>query len=218
MDRGHKVISSNFGAARTTTAIPRGPTRGSDGAPVVIGLPARSRHRDELKSGLHTSAAKRWRAVIAALMRLVVVAAALAALDTRCPAQIPEPRVQGPWAYTQRFDEFLHGTEFMAGTPAANDEDTWFLLACRANQRLSVALMHIGPFPYSLISPITITLRSDAILQMQRLSHKFVLRLFCNRELDSTLRHANGRAAPAQLRRKEPAYSGLMLVSLLILA
>jgi hypothetical protein len=59
-----------------------------------------------------------------------------------------ETGVQGRWAYSRQAtpDAMID----MAATPSTQDADIWFLLACSADGRLSVALMHADRFPFQL--------------------------------------------------------------------
>jgi hypothetical protein len=49
----------------------------------------------------------------------------------------PDVSVDGPWAYAQRFNKAANATEYMAATPAKEDADTWLLLACGAEGRVT---------------------------------------------------------------------------------
>jgi hypothetical protein len=74
----------------------------------------------------------------------VFCAAALCVTTSSVSAEqsIGEVNVQGGWAYTTR--EHEDGIEYMATTHAAED-DTWLLLACSADKRLAVSVIHTGP-------------------------------------------------------------------------
>jgi hypothetical protein len=63
-------------------------------------------------------------------------------------AGIGELSQQGPWAYTERFDEQANTIQYMAATPAREDPDTWLLLVCVQGQTVHAAVMHIGEFPF----------------------------------------------------------------------
>ncbi len=165
MDRSHNVIPRKLHALLSTAAArllvdtrwrATGPLDGWR-----IPSPAYFLHARGLRSDFRAL----WRGGTTILKGLLLVVTAMMASYAHCSAQTLEPSVQGPWAYTKRFDELLHGTEHMAATPAAEDEDTWLLLACGANHRFMAALMHVGPFPYSLSSPFTIALRSNKFPQ-----------------------------------------------------
>jgi len=66
--------------------------------------------------------------------------------------------VQGGWAYTARG----HGgaVEHVAATRAAEDA-AWLLLACSADERLMVSLIHTEQFPYPLKPSSSVQLRSN---------------------------------------------------------
>jgi len=66
--------------------------------------------------------------------------------------------VKGGWAYTARSDH--RGIEHMAATRAAED-NIWFLLACSADERLTVSLLHPEEFPFPLKPSSLVRLRSD---------------------------------------------------------
>lgn len=70
--------------------------------------------------------------------------------------------VQGRWAYSRQAgpDDVID----MATTPAAQDPDVWFLLACSGHGRLSAALMHSDYFPFELDKS------SSVVVQSARLS------------------------------------------------
>jgi hypothetical protein len=63
-------------------------------------------------------------------------------------SEFGELSVQGPWAYTERFDQQANTIEYMAATPAREDADTWLLLACAQGQTVKAAVMRIGEFPF----------------------------------------------------------------------
>jgi hypothetical protein len=89
---------------------------------------------------------------IAAAMSFVI------ASDTS--AQDGQVNVEGAWAYTARNKD--GAVEHMAVTPASEDA-TWLVLACAADERLSVALIHVEQFPFPLTSSSVVKLRSNNV-------------------------------------------------------
>jgi hypothetical protein len=77
-------------------------------------------------------------------------------------AGLGELSLQGPWAYTERFDEQANAVEYMAATPAREDADTWLLLACAKDQKVNAAVMHIGEFPFPVHDLSSMLLRATA--------------------------------------------------------
>jgi len=68
--------------------------------------------------------------------------------------------VQGGWAYTRRD----HGgaAEFMATTRASED-DVWLVLACTADERLTVSAIHATQFPFPLSIHASVQLHSRRV-------------------------------------------------------
>jgi hypothetical protein len=71
-----------------------------------------------------------------------------------------ELNVQGGWAYTARGND--GAVEHVAATRAAEDA-TWLLLACSADGRLTVSLIHAEQFPFPLKSLSLVKLRSNNV-------------------------------------------------------
>jgi hypothetical protein len=69
-----------------------------------------------------------------------------------------EVSVQGRWAYTSGTQEDV--TEYMATIQAVEDS-TWLLLACSAQKRLAVSLIHDGDFPFPLKPSSHVQMRSN---------------------------------------------------------
>jgi hypothetical protein len=74
----------------------------------------------------------------------------------------PDVSRDGPWAYTQRFDRAANATEYMAATPANEDADTWLLLACGAEGRVTAALVNLARFPFPVRELSNMLLRPNA--------------------------------------------------------
>ena len=93
---------------------------------------------------------------------LMAVAAQLgfaAAVASAAPGDgIDEIRIQGRWAYSRQAapDAVID----MATTPATQDPDVWFLLACSGEGRLSAALMHSERFSFDLDEASSVQLQS----------------------------------------------------------
>src|SRR5215472_7742272 len=68
--------------------------------------------------------------------------------------------VQGGWAYTARGDG--SAVEHVAATRAAEDT-AWLLLACSADERLIVSLIHTEQFPFPLKPSSSVQLRSNNV-------------------------------------------------------
>jgi len=68
--------------------------------------------------------------------------------------------VQGGWAYTARGDG--GAVEHVAATRAAEDS-AWLLLACSADERLIVSLIHTEQFPFPLMPSSAVQLRSNNV-------------------------------------------------------
>ena len=69
--------------------------------------------------------------------------------------------VQGRWTYTQRLDRNV--VEYMATTPSEQDADIWLLVACRSDERLTVAVVHTGAFGFPLAPVAEVTLRAAGL-------------------------------------------------------
>ena len=68
--------------------------------------------------------------------------------------------VQGGWAYTARGDG--GAVEHVATTRAA-EESAWLLIACSADERLIVSLIHTEQFPFPLKPSSSVQLRSNNV-------------------------------------------------------
>src|SRR5262249_7341292 len=71
-----------------------------------------------------------------------------------------EVNVQGGWAYSARGEDGAE--EHMATTRAAEDA-VWFLLACRADGRLTVSFIHTEHFPFPLKPVFLVKLQSNNV-------------------------------------------------------
>ena len=69
--------------------------------------------------------------------------------------------IQGRWAYSQQAGP--DAVTDMATTPAAQDPDVWFLLACSGDGRLSVALMHTERFPFEVDAASSVQVQSERL-------------------------------------------------------
>jgi hypothetical protein len=84
-----------------------------------------------------------------AMLFAVVAAQLAAAIVNGAPGDgRGQLAVEGRWAYSRQAGP--DDTTDMATTPATQDGDVWFLLACSGNGRLSVALIHMDRFPFEL--------------------------------------------------------------------
>lgn len=75
-------------------------------------------------------------------------------------AQSADVQSQPPWAYTYR-SEAPDRFEFMATTPAIEDDTVWLLLACGANQRFRVSLLRPAGFPFHPGARLQLALQLD---------------------------------------------------------
>jgi hypothetical protein len=106
--------------------------------------------------GPKKATASRWKGATAAF--LAAAAAFVIASDTS--AEDGQVSIAGAWAYTARNKD--GAVEHMAVTRAAEDA-TWLVLACTADERLSVALIHTEQFPFPLTSSSAVNLRSNNV-------------------------------------------------------
>jgi hypothetical protein len=83
-----------------------------------------------------------------------------------------EVNVQGGWAYTARNED--GAVEHVAATRASEDA-VWFLLACRADGRLTVSFIHDGNFPFPLKPVSWVKLQSNnvpaAVIETKSVEH-----------------------------------------------
>jgi hypothetical protein len=68
--------------------------------------------------------------------------------------------VQGGWAYTAKSQ---HGAVEHVATTRAAEDAVWFLLACRADGRLTVSFIHDEHFPFPLKPVSLVKLQSDNV-------------------------------------------------------
>jgi hypothetical protein len=68
--------------------------------------------------------------------------------------------LQGGWAYTARGD--VGAVEHVAATRAAEDA-AWLSVACSADERLIVSLIHTEQFPFPLKPSSSVQLRSNNV-------------------------------------------------------
>jgi hypothetical protein len=92
------------------------------------------------------------------LLVLLAIATAFVVSDVSAEGGHGEINVEGGWAYATRSDH--GGIEHMATTRAAED-NIWFLLACSADERLIVSLLHPEQFPFPLKPSSQVRLRSN---------------------------------------------------------
>jgi hypothetical protein len=76
---------------------------------------------------------------------------------------VDEIGIQGRWAYSRQAgpDAVID----VATTPAVQDSDVWFLLACTVEGRLSAALIHTGRFSFDLDEASSVELQSERLLR-----------------------------------------------------
>ena len=93
---------------------------------------------------------------------LFLAAAAAFVITSEGPAEqgSEEVNVQGGWAYTARGQD--GAVEHVATTRAAEDA-VWFLLACRADGRLTVSFIHSEHFPFPLKPVSLVKLQSNNV-------------------------------------------------------
>jgi len=93
----------------------------------------------------------------------LLVAAAVAfaiAGDVSGEESNSEVNVEGGWAYTARSKQ--GAMEYIAATRAAEDQ-AWFLLACSADKRLTISMIHAEQFPFPLLPSASLKLRSNNV-------------------------------------------------------
>jgi hypothetical protein len=96
-----------------------------------------------------------------AVISLLVAAAAFVIASKGSAEQSPgEVNVQGGWAYTATGEDGAE--EHVAATRAAEDA-VWFLLACRADGRLTVSFIHSENFPFPLKPVFLVKLLSNNV-------------------------------------------------------
>jgi len=91
---------------------------------------------------------------------LFLAAATAFVIASDVSAEEDQVKVEGGWAYTAKSN---HGAvEHIAVTRAAEDA-AWFLLACGADDRLMVSLIHTEQFPFPLQASSSLKLRSNNV-------------------------------------------------------
>jgi hypothetical protein len=75
-----------------------------------------------------------------------------------------QPRVQGPWAFTESSDR--EPSEHLATTPSAEDSDTWLLIACGVDHSLVVAVMHASGARFDLGAKSSVKVRSRKLADL----------------------------------------------------
>jgi hypothetical protein len=70
-------------------------------------------------------------------------------------------RAEGRWTYTQRSTRNV--IEYMATTPSAQDGDTWLLIACGADEHLTVAVIHTNDFRFPLAPVSQVPVRAAGL-------------------------------------------------------
>jgi hypothetical protein len=96
----------------------------------------------------------------AVALLLTAAAAFVVASDASAGQGPDEVHVQGGWAYTARDQDGV--LEQVATTRAAEDA-VWFVLACRADGRLTVSFVHSERFPFSLKQASLVKLQSNNV-------------------------------------------------------
>jgi len=89
---------------------------------------------------------------------MLAVVLLLSPICTATSIYADQTYVQGSWAYTQRGDP--DSPEHMGATPSIEDADTWLVVACSADGRLSVALVQATRFQFPIGFSSTLILRS----------------------------------------------------------
>src|SRR5262249_40616650 len=79
----------------------------------------------------------------AVVLCLAAAAALLIASEGSAEQELGEVNVQGGWAYTATGGD---GAEEHVATTRAAEDAVWFLLACRADGRLTVSFIHTEHF------------------------------------------------------------------------
>src|SRR5215831_12684488 len=96
----------------------------------------------------------------AVILFLAVATAFLIASEGSAERSPDEVNVQGGWAYSARGEDGAE--EHMAATRAAEDA-VRFLLACRADGRLTVSFIHTEHFPFPLNPVSLVKLQSNNV-------------------------------------------------------
>jgi hypothetical protein len=117
-------------------------------------------HRDPPQPSPGPEKAKVLRLKGAVALFLAGTAAFMIASDVSGEEGRDEVSVQGGWAYTARGDG--GAVEHVAATRAAEDA-AWLLLACSADERLIVSLVHTEQFPFLLKPSSAVQLRSNNV-------------------------------------------------------
>jgi len=96
----------------------------------------------------------------AVVLCLAAAAAFLIASEGWAEQELGEVNVQGGWAYTARGED---GAEEHVAATRATEDDVWFLLACRADGRLTVSFIHSEHFPFPLKPVSLVKLQSNNV-------------------------------------------------------
>jgi len=94
------------------------------------------------------------------ILFLAVVAAFVIAGEASAEKRLDDVNVQGGWAYAARGND--GAVEHMAATRAAEDA-AWLLLACSADGRLTISLIHTEQFPFPLEPFALVKLQSNNV-------------------------------------------------------
>jgi len=98
-----------------------------------------------------------------------ILAAAILVVSCLAPfnsasAQPGEINVQQQWAYMRHIDLTTGKVQFLAATAAIDDDNAWLLLACGEDGRITFSMIYTGGFPYSLKSPVSVSIQVDIAL------------------------------------------------------
>jgi hypothetical protein len=97
---------------------------------------------------------------IAVVLCLTAAAAFLIASEGSAEQSLGQVNVQGGWAYTARGE---NGAEEHVAATQATEDAVWFLLACRADGRLTVSFIHSERFPFPLKPVSLVNLQSNNV-------------------------------------------------------
>ena len=91
------------------------------------------------------------------------LAAAVVVVWSACAVAAPDEglRTQGRWTYTQRSARNV--IEYMATTPSTQDAETWLLVACGTDERLTVAVIHTSAFGFVLAPVSQVKVRAAGV-------------------------------------------------------
>src|SRR5262249_14310240 len=97
------------------------------------------------------------------LVAAILVVSCLAPFNS-ASAQPGEINVQQQWAYMRHIDLTTGKVQFLAATAAIDDDNAWLLLACGEDGRITFSMIYTGGFPYSLKSPVSVSIQVDIAL------------------------------------------------------